>query len=706
MDSNFASTKYAEKIASVRNSGYQQPDFKDLRARTVAYIERFDPQSWYTDPVRTLLLGKPLVATDDKNVSTVDAFNKKNGSMLHSSRPALDLVYAHLRSFQGLKDYRDKVRAIEAELLSNDLAAQLVGNQSLDFHKQDGITEIEEAHLANIVERGLNDLLLADEIKGTVQINRAPAWVGAVSNFSNFLDLFRKTIRNIELGVPVVVLSRNNTTQHVFRWTCLLLDLMEKHGVDLGLVTFVSCDIENQRALMQAFPASPMYFTGSRPIAKLIKEVCPSLMASTGGPNTLLSTVLNPSIDQAIVMSAAIENSGQCTALRHVVLPPSPNFAPHVVGVWDGVACQGKAQDALAQSSFCSLLEGAPFKVAEGYTAHPTKPVAYRIQDQLGGELDEHWREVYVDYTQSAINDELVEKLSTWLTTHQPISLAVNGDTYEEAYGLAKKLFERTALVVYTVGSTENPALTCQARPQDGEVFGEFPPRRDLSLYSKYPVIVPSSTPGYNASYSRGFLQQNDVSSIISAQLSLWAGHSNQHSQALLEQIASVEFRAYGRLLAAYLQDALHENPKRGHGSRTALWGLQNVPHGRHTLIRLGSMDLTLVTLLPFHMTNAHTRVRVSLPSSATKAQAALTKLGIAFAEHDTKDQFAQAASLPDVWGVIDLSAASEDAFDFPLVGHFVSQLLPLGHIKCTKGQDEKFVEVFKSSEKWLQLRE
>ena len=206
---------------------------------------------------------------------------------------------------------------------------------------------------ANIIEQRLSDQLLADEAAGVVAIGRAPALVGCVSNFSNFLDLCRKVLRNLELGVPVLVLSRSNTAQHTFRWVQMLVALGPKHGIDPGMVSpcpsptlartltpgrtsartpaltrvsllpspssgprpnltprpsphpardprqvshLAASLSEQQRLVAAASPASPFYFTGSRPVARSIRAAHPNAMASTGGPNTLVSTQLTPEV--------------------------------------------------------------------------------------------------------------------------------------------------------------------------------------------------------------------------------------------------------------------------------------------------------------------------------------------------------------------------------------------------------------------------
>lgn len=199
---NFASARYD---AAFSREGW--PDAgaafcAKLRSDTVAYIESFDASTWSSDPVTTVLKGQPLTAGTLE--TTVDAFGAENGSVVQATPAEVDAVLQHMREYTPpKKDYRAEVRAMEAEIL--DVAgrwpALLVGNQALDFKKQDGVTEIEESVEANTVERRLVDQLLADEAAGVVAVNRAPAYVACVSNFTNFLDLCRKGLRNLEMGV-------------------------------------------------------------------------------------------------------------------------------------------------------------------------------------------------------------------------------------------------------------------------------------------------------------------------------------------------------------------------------------------------------------------------------------------------------------------------------------------------------------------------
>eukprot|EP00662_Eupelagonemidae_sp_cell21_P032285 gene32284-2355_t len=138
------------------------------------------------------------------------------------------------------------------------------------------------------------------EKNGKVCVRREPAYVGCVSNFSNFLDLSRKVLRNIELGVPVVVLSRNQIGQHMYRWYQMLVEEMKAEGMPLSLVTYATLTRPAKTRLVSATPECSMYFTGSRAVARELKKICPNLMAGMVGPNTM-----------AIRCSSVIETAGK-----------------------------------------------------------------------------------------------------------------------------------------------------------------------------------------------------------------------------------------------------------------------------------------------------------------------------------------------------------------------------------------------------------
>ena len=296
----------------------------------------------------------------------------------------------------------------------------------------------------------------------------------------------------------------------MYRWTKILVDLMEKHGVDPGLVTYAAFSLEDQQRIFKASPEGALYITCNREIAALVKSMHGNVMSSTGGPNTLVAPQMTQEISDAIQLSCMIENSGQCTA-RHAYVGGATD--EDMVSMFDAAPTISSPQDALENGAFAGVFDDthpAPFDLAEGYSTHPSHSnIAYRVSSQLPeDDIEEHWRQTYVDMT--AVNkddflqsDDDLNALSGWLVRNQPISLAMN--TVNDDMTYARKLFERTGQVVYTVGHEGNVALTCQARPQEGEVFGEFPVRKDLGKYTRYPVVVPSPTPAYNCHYQQSF---------------------------------------------------------------------------------------------------------------------------------------------------------------------------------------------------------
>ena len=336
-------------------------------------------------------------------------------------------------------------------------------------------------------------------------------------------------------------------------------------------------------------------------------------------------------------------------------------------------------------------------------------------------EMNEYWRRVVVDVTNSLPDDDdddydgrlgaEVEKLSRWLNRHQPISLAVNAKR-ARVLRLGRDLFDRTSLVVTTIGSTDDagapPAMTCQARPQDGECFGEFPPRKRMGEYTKFPVIIPSSTPSYDACYREEYLASRTPEDLDGA---CCPGHVRDW----LSDVADPVARGYCVELVRYLCDATEENPKRGYGTgRTALWGLQRPPilEGLRTLVRCGpstTFDRLSSIFLLFYSTNARSQVELSVDGSNEELLNKLVKHDldshvfrvVVECEETLEHRLNERGD--DFYNIVRVPTDSSER-SFPMLGQFVSLYLPLGHIKSTHPNDEEFVKYFGQSEKWLKM--
>ena len=304
------------------------------------------------------------------------------------------------------------------------------------------------------------------------------------------------------------------------------------------------------------------------------------------------------------------------------------------------------------------------------------------------GQLDEGWRQPVVDLSiaKDFGSDAHVLDVSNWLVQRQPISLAVNGDL-----ALSVKLWERTAMVVVTVGGSDGrpPASTCQARPQDGEIFGEVPPRKELRSHTRFPVYVPSAAPAYNASYDVSYLEtRSDVS--FPASIS-----------ALMEKVEDPCVRGYCSLLVDYLRDAC--GPRAGPGkARETLYGWQRPPLHLKTVFRVEastSIDDVAPSLVLFLATNARDQLVVSVEKGGEALADALSSCGV-----DAKVEASfEAARYYDAVSGADL----RDRYcTYPLAQQFVSLYLTVGHAKSTLAKDEAFVEAFAASPKWLRVVE
>jgi len=108
---NFASSEYNNAVhGSSPEDKYHPvlpvPNFNDLRSRTLNYIDGFDKQVWFDQPIVSVLDGEKLYG--GKTIDTTDAFGNVNGKIIHANKEEVEKLIAHINKISPGKktDFR------------------------------------------------------------------------------------------------------------------------------------------------------------------------------------------------------------------------------------------------------------------------------------------------------------------------------------------------------------------------------------------------------------------------------------------------------------------------------------------------------------------------------------------------------------------------------------------------------------------------
>lgn len=272
------------------------------------------------------------------------------------------------------------------------------------------------------------------------------------------------------------------------------------------------------------------------------------------------------------------------------------------------------------------------------------------------------------------------------------------------------------------------PALTCQACPQECEIFGEMPPRHEMHKYTKYPMYIPSSNPSCDAEYELNNLRKQSID------MTGWVGSSIR----LMDEVQSDLVRGYCYLLVEYLRNVDDRNPREvpiTSKGRTVLWGLQRPPLQTHTVLRCASDTTTWDACAPiymlFHASNARNQVKLSLPPGNAPMKSLCDQHKLSYVV-ETEDELQRRVSKEPVFqsnaSGSNVTKAEDDSslamnphyvepttiFQvargdepmtsyFPMVGQFTSLYFPMGHVKSTASRDQEFImRLGEISQKWI----